>query len=229
MGVPVWIYAIGVLGTWLIFVAAIWGEKIRSWMFRPELRVVLYNPRGVAINETITTVVHSPVEIPGATTQVSLPQVKQYTRPARYYHLSVRNTRRWPVAHDVRTLLTRVETPDPGGVPTTVWTGEVPLRWEHAEIHPAARTLGRPGRADFVVAAQDPRETPERQNQLHLMPLIEPNNLQRSYYTATHIWVTVIATANEADSPALRLEIAWDGQWNAGEAEMARHLVIRSA
>jgi hypothetical protein len=229
MGIPVWIAGLGVLGTWFIFGAAIWGEKIRSSIFKPELRVTLDDPRGVPINQTITTVAHAPSELPAASSQVSLAQVQQYTRPARYYYLSVRNTRRWPVAYDVRVLLTRVETPDPGGVPTTIWTGEIPFRWEHAEIQPASRTLGRAARADFVVAAQDPRELRERQNQLHLMPVIEPNNLQRSYYTSTHIWVTVIATANEADSPALRLELAWDGQWNAGEAEMARHLVIRSA
>jgi hypothetical protein len=221
MGIPAWIAAFGVVGTWLIFVAAIWGEKIRSSLFKPELQVTLDNPRGVGINEMTSTIVNTPPEFQAAWSP-------PYTRPARYYHLLVRNTRQWPVAHDVRILITRVERPDPGGVPTTVWTGEIPLRWEHAEIHPALRTLGRPARADFIAAARDPREQPERQNQLRLMPVIEPNNLQRSYYAATHIWVTVIATANEVDSPALRLEVAWDGQWDAGETEMAGHLVIRS-
>jgi len=36
--------------------------------------------------------------------------------------------------------------PDPGGVPTTVWTGEIPLRWEHAEIHRAGDRGGRANR-----------------------------------------------------------------------------------
>lgn len=123
-------------------------------------------------------------------------------------------------------LITRLERPDPGGRPTTVWTGEIPLGWEHAAIHPASRTLGRPARADFAVAAQDPTEVSERGNQLHLMPVIEPNNFQRSYYTGTQFWVTVIATSNETDSLPLRLEVAWDGQWNAGESEMGQHLKI---
>jgi hypothetical protein len=69
----------------------------------------------------------------------------------------------------------------------------------------------------------------ERRNQLHLMPIIEPSNFQRSYYTGTRFWVTVIATSNEIDSLPLRLEVAWDGQWNAGESEMGQHLKIRAA
>ena len=215
MCIRVWIAAVGVLGTWFIFVAAIWGEKIRSWIFKPVLRVMLDDPRGVPITETITIISVSPIQ--------------QYMRPARYYHLSVRTARRWPLAHDVRILITRLERPDPGGVPTTVWTGEIPLRWEHAEIQPASRTLGRPARADFAVAAQDPREVSARRNQLHLMPVIEPSNFQRSYYAAIRFWVTVIATSNETDSPSLRLEVAWDGQWNAGKSEMGQHLKIRPA
>jgi hypothetical protein len=227
MAIPAWIAALGVLGTWFVFGAAIWGEKIRSWLFKPELRLTLDDPRGVPINETITKIVASPSQV--GQSQVGLSQVEQYRRPARYYYVSVRNVRRWPLAHDVRILITRLERPDPGGVPTTAWTGEIPLRWEHAEIHPASRTLGRPARADFAVGARDPTEVNERRNQLHLMPVIEPNNFQRSYYTGTQFWVSMIATSNETDSPTLRLEVAWDGQWNAGESEMGQHLKIRLA
>jgi hypothetical protein len=227
MEVKDWIAAAGVIGTWLLFVAAIWGERIRSSIFQPELRVKLDDPRGVALNQTITYTSISPIEVSGVNSPVSLPQTQQYTRPARYYYLEVSNTRRWPVAHDVRVLLTRVERPDPSGVPLTIWAGEIPFGWEHAEVHPASRNLGRPARADFVVAAQDPKVPLERQTQLHLLTVIEPNNLHRSFYTAAHIRITVIATSNEVDSRALRLEISWDGQWNAGEAEMAQHLVIR--
>jgi hypothetical protein len=114
MGTPAWIAALGVLGTWLIFVAAIWGEKIRSSLFKPRLFVKLDNPRGVSIPETTTTFGAGP----GMTPQV----VQQYTRSARYYYLSVSNVHRWPLAHDVRILMTRLERPDPDGAPTTVWS-----------------------------------------------------------------------------------------------------------
>jgi hypothetical protein len=108
-----------------------------------------------------------------------------------------------------------------------VWTGEIPFQWEHAQIQPASRTVGRPARADFLSAVEDPEEDPARRNQLHLMLVIEANNLERHYYTTTKFWVTVIATSQETESLALRLEVAWNGQWNPGEAEMANNLKIR--
>jgi hypothetical protein len=194
----------------LIFVAAIWGERIRAWLFKPQLRIELVSPRGVAITDNVTAIVNS--------------QRVEYKRPARYYHVSAINSRRWPIAHDVQILITRLETADAGGMPVTVWTGEIPLQWEHRELHPLLRTVGRPARADLAVVAND---TTAGRKELHLLPLIEPTNFSRSYYAATHIWVSVMATANETDSLPLRLEIAWDGEWNAGETEMAQHLVIR--
>jgi hypothetical protein len=59
------------------------------------------------------------------------------------------------------------------------------------------------------------------------MTVIEPINMQRSHYSPTKFWVTVIAASDENDSPSLRLEVAWDGRWDAGETEMAQHLIIR--
>lgn len=203
MGIPAWIALVGVVGTWFIFGAAIWGERIRASLFKPQLRVMLDDPRGELTSEAITI--------------TATGQVQQYTRPARYYHLSGRNSRRWPIAHDVRILLTRLEKPDPSGIPTTVWTGEIPLAWEHAQIHFTSRSVGRPVRADLAVVAQDPQGS-ERAS--------KPTALT-ARDCAKQIWVTVVATANEAGSPALRLELAWDGQWDTGEAEMARHVVIR--
>jgi hypothetical protein len=108
-----------------------------------------------------------------------------------------------------------------------VWTGEIPLEWEQGEIHPLFRTVGRPARAKFVVAAND---TTMDQRQLHLMLLIVPSNFERSYTAATHLWVTLMAISDEGKSDEVRLEIAWDGQWDDGEAEMAQHLrILRAA
>jgi hypothetical protein len=222
METPAWIVALGVLGTWCMFVAAIWGEKIRSSLFKPELRVVLESPRGLLTTEIITSIAASVDH----SVQISPQQVQQYKRSARYYYVSAINARRWPVAHNVRVLVTRLETVDPAGMPRTVWTGEIPLQWEHAQVHPSTRTLGRPARADLMVVAKD---TTRGQNELHLMTVIEPTNFIRSYLTAVKLWVTVVATADEVDSAALRLAIAWDGQWNSGDVEMSGHLVISAA
>jgi hypothetical protein len=212
MGTPPWITALGVVGTWLIFVAAIWGDRIRWLLFRPQLRVALENPRG---ERTIETIYKAPAE-------------PNYDRPARYYRLVASNARRWSIAHDVRILITNLEVPDASGLPTPVWTGEIPLLWLHGQVYPASRNLGRPASADFVIIAQD-LHVSENQHQLHLMPAILPNNFQRSYYSAMHIWVTVVATSIETDSPPLRLAVDWDGAWEEGEAEMARHFKIGPA
>jgi hypothetical protein len=205
-----WIILFGAVGTWLVFVAAIWGERIRTWLFKPNLRVELVSSIGTLTTETI----------------IDTRQGTQYDRPARYYNVSVVNPRRWPIATDVQIMMTRLETLSPSGTPTTAWTGEIPLQWVHQELHPLLRKVGRHAFADLAVVVND---TTVGQKQLHLLPLMKPNNFERSYYTTTRIWVTVMATANEIDSPPLRLEIAWDGQWNAGDSEMARHLVIHPA
>jgi hypothetical protein len=225
-----WIALGGLIATFLVSVAAIYGEKIRASLFKPKLSVMLDDPRGVFFTETISATAGYTMPASGMTASaMTASQLQQYTRPARYYYLTVRAERRWPQAHDVRILMTRLERPDPGGLATTVWTGEIPFQWEHAQIQPASRTLGHPARANFVVTAQDPREVTERRNQLHLMTVIEPSNMPRSYYAATKFWVTVTATSIESDSPRLRLEVSWDGQWDAGETEMGQHLKIRPA
>ena len=213
MKAEAWIALVGIGGTWCIFVAAIWGERIRSWLFKPQLHLDLVNPLGERLTETITTV--------GPSTPP-----KSYQRSARHYLVAVTNDNRWPVAHNVQIVITSLEQVGPDGSATTVWTGEIPLMWEYREISALLRTVGRAARAAVAVVADD---STRGRKELHLMPIIEPSNFQRSYYTRTHLWVTLMATADETDSPTMRLEIAWDGEWNDGNIEMARHLTIRKA
>jgi hypothetical protein len=209
MQTPAWITLVGVIGTWLIFIAAIWGERIRSWLFKPELHIQLVNPVGELTKETIIWTENG--------------ERRERQRPARYYYLSVTNLRRWPVANNVQVSITRLETPDPSREPQIAWEGEVPFQWQHPQLYPLSRIVGAAARADFVVVAND---TEVGQKQLHLMLLIEPNNFQRSHYQETLFWVTVIARSNETDSRPHRVEIAWDGEWNPGDTEMSRHLKI---
>jgi hypothetical protein len=99
MQTPAWITLLGVIGTWLIFIAAIWGERIRSWLFKPELHIQLVNPVGELTKGTIIWTENG--------------ERRERQRPARYYYLSVANLRRWPVANNVQVSITRLETPDP--------------------------------------------------------------------------------------------------------------------
>ena len=65
---------------------------------------------------------------------------------------------------------------------------------------------------------------------LELHPLIIPNDpaniRQRS--AACKFSVTFQARGLEADSNQLSVQIAWDGQWEDGNEEMAQHLVVRA-
>jgi hypothetical protein len=58
------------------------------------------------------------------------------------------------------------------------------------------------------------------------MSVIQPNNFPRRYDTATRLWVTLKARADEADSAERRFGIFWDGQWDEGESEMAQLLKV---
>ena len=205
-GTPAWIVAAGIAGTYLIFGAAIWGERLRSWLFKPQLHVELVNPRGVSMPFTI-----------------SPPDQEPYQRPGRFYHVEVVNANRWPIAHGVQILITRIERLGPDGAPITAWTGEIPLVWDHPEIQPFLRTVGRPARA-VLVTTWDDRTTGERA--IELMPVIQPTNFPRRYDTATRLWVTLRARADEADSAERRFGIFWDGQWDEGESEMAQLLKV---
>jgi hypothetical protein len=209
MEIPAWIALFGVIGTWLIFVAAIWGERIRSWLFKPTLQIELVSPIGERTTEKIIWIESG--------------QRRERERPARYYYLSVTNPRRWPVANNVQIVITRLETPDPSGRPQIAWEGEVPFQWQHPQLYPLSRIVGPAARANFIVVADD---TEEPRKQLHLMLLVEPNNFKRSYYKETLLWLTVIARSNETDSFQHRFEIAWNGEWNPGDTEMSRHLKI---
>jgi hypothetical protein len=192
------------IGTFLVAVAAIWGDWIRAKLFRPDLFVELLDPEG----ELITQV---PVQRPGPSVQ------------ARYYHLRLSN-RKFARASEAQVSIVRIEQEGPNRQPQTVYTVVLPLEWQNRALDPRPwRTVGsRPHAADLLCARPDG---------IYLTPMITPNNFPGFYPSGNHVlfWVTVQALAIEAASRPLRLEIAWDGVWELGTAEMARHLIISAS
>ena len=98
------------------------------------------------------------------------------------------------------------------------------------------RTVGPERIADLLRVLEDGNlgaaslnDRPAGDPALELTAMIYPNNFPGRSTGPTQIWVTLQARSLEADSPPLRLGIAWDGHWDAGEAEMARHLQLNSA
>jgi hypothetical protein len=202
MAVPAWVSEIGIAGTWVIAISAIWGERVRAALFKPHLDVSLVSAAGESITETLTWV------------SDGKPASRQ--RKARYYHLRVSNRRRFPVAHETQLAIEAIEMPGPDGTPHVVYRGPVPLTWRHQSLYPTARNVGPAAEAHLFAIDED--------DDLKLMPLVVPNNFVQKQRGPMRMWVTVAAHALECDSQPVRVAIAWDGKWEAGEAEMLKHV-----
>ena len=201
MATPEWVSELGVAGTLVIAIAAIWGDKIRGTLFGPKLRLALVDNVG----ELTTQVVQRG--------QAALQFI-----PARYYHVRVRNPRSYP-ATEVQILLTRLDVRRPDGKPQKMHTGALPLGWKFQAPHPETRTIGRATVADADLFFVCP-------DFLQLTPIILPFNLSAMMQGEVHIWLTLVARGLECESKPLRLRIDWDGKWERGDTEMGRHLTI---
>jgi hypothetical protein len=206
MNGPDIIALVGAVGNWAIAIVAVAGGWIGSRLLRARLCLEKNPefPRGEFIERPMTQDGH------------------QQTRQERWYHLRVSNGRagRFPPANQTQVLIRRRETPGPDGRPQVQFTGRLPLSWQHSQMWPLARTVGPPAIADLLFVTEEPS--------LSLTPIAVPFNLpnQGRYTVATRFWVIVQAQSTEATSKALKVEIAWDGQWDRGEAEMAHHLKV---
>jgi hypothetical protein len=125
-----WIMGFAAVGTWLVALLAVFGEWIRSRLFRPKLLV----------------------EPLGLTDQI-VPQ--NNGMDARYYHVRVRNFRRFPAAHEVEILITLLEQPNASGEPYAVFSQTLPLWWVRQEILPLRQTIGPAAEATLFYVRQD--------------------------------------------------------------------------
>jgi hypothetical protein len=200
---PAWVTEVSAMGSLPVAIVALFGEKLRNRLLPPKLIVEKVDDEGDLVPQTITWQDES-----GAR--------QQHQRDARYYYLRVTNTRRLiSPAHDVQVVIESVETPGPNAQPVQVFRGPLPLTWRHGHAYPPARTIGPVTECDFLVATAEPS--------LGIMASFAPNNLTVEYPHATRMWLTVPAHASECDSDPVRFEVAWDGKWDRGEAEMKMH------
>jgi hypothetical protein len=138
---------------------------------------------------------------------------------ARFFHLGLSNERRWSPATEVQVFLTRVGEPGPDERFQVSWVGEVPMRWRNQESSPLTRTVGHEADCDLCYL--------RRGGALHLLPLIVPNSLQAQRQSKCRLALFLQARSTQADSAVFRAEIAWDGEWEDGDAETQRHITIR--
>jgi hypothetical protein len=206
MAMPTWVQEAGVIGTWVVGVLALFGDRIRAWLFRPDLHLELtskigsYSPQAGRQHD-------------GAVV----------TRHARYYHLTVTNRARYPVAKDVHVLLLGVERLDQQTPPTETsgWYVPLPLGWAYGG-YPLAREIGRKTEAiaDLLFVRGD---------KLEFVPIHTPLNFQKDYSGKTRLRVTAVARGTDCESNILKLEIEWNGLWERDDDAMKKHFVIRAA
>ncbi|MFZ3238682.1 MAG: hypothetical protein WA184_25370 [Stellaceae bacterium] len=116
MATPAWLSALGVASSIAIAIVAIWGERIRAALFRPDLSLELVNNVGQRDTANGTL--------------------------ARYYRLRLTNRALHPAAHEVQVFLTQMDIRGPDGQPQTIFTGALPLPWQYQPLYPNTRTIG---------------------------------------------------------------------------------------
>jgi hypothetical protein len=121
---------IGAAGTWAVAFMALFGDRVRSWLFKPKLSVV---PEGLS-----GLVKHGEGHM------------------ARYYLVSARNPTRFPMAHNAQLVLTRVEQPDAAGKPYLAFNEILPLAWQRDPTgRLLTRTIGPKAVADLFFVQDD--------------------------------------------------------------------------
>lgn len=190
------------MATFLAVFAALFGDKVRAFLFPPRLQLTLGAREGEKTKLT--------------------DEKGDYLDDVRYYYVQVSNARRLiSPAEQTQVFLTRIEEPGPSGDFQVTWLGDVPMRWRNQEFVPPLRTIGPKVDIDFCRI--------EKKGGLWLMPIILPNNLKYKRTEACKFRATLQARSNLVDSGSLRVLVAWDGKWDDGVEEMKSHFDIRPA
>ena len=184
---------------------AMFGEKLKAKFFKPRLTLELENNHG---EMTMITLEWQTTD-----------GMQRRTEEARYYHLVVRNERKWPSSTQTQVFLKQIEQPGPDGVLQIKWTGELPIQWTHQSLYPIARTIGPAATCDICSVVKG------KWFQFH--PLLVPNNFQLHYRDPCTVVASFLIKGNEGESKIYRFQLSWDGKWADGNQEMSQHFVIK--
>jgi hypothetical protein len=184
------------LGSVAVFAVAIWGDWIKAQLFPISLSIA---------SGRLTD---NPVQL-------------NTGRHAWFYHLPVRNERRFPSASQVQLLMLSLEQINPiTGVPSLLFSEPLPMWWQRGEVLPVMRTVG-PEAIAVIFYVTDPP------SQFTFTPLVKVSHFPPSFTRAVTLRLTVQARAIEGDSAAVRLRIEWDGGWSPNSSQMTNHLAIK--
>ena len=199
-----WVSIAVALGTISAVLVALFGQAFRAKFFPPRLVLQIARPKGEKIKVQLTWFEKG--------------EPKECWEDARYYHIRVKNTRRWSPANQVQIFLTRVEEPGPDRKFQVTWLGDVPIRWRHQEVFPPSRTIGPAADCDLCSVVKG--------KSLQIYPLVAPYNLNVKRREKSIFVVSLQARSNEGDSSTVRVQISWDGKWEDGAEEMKSHLIV---
>ena len=193
--------------TLLAVIVALGGERLKRLWFKPDLHLEFESPVG----ETTRVGVRPPGGGP------------RQDAAARYYHVRLSNRARWWQATHAQVLLLRVMEAGPAGALQTTWSGEIPVSWAWAPLYPPQRTVGPDARCDLCSVVEGSGLY------VHLAAEAAAFDAFRHRPIGQPVDMTLVlqARANEGDSEITAFQISWDGKWEAGAAEMARHTVIQ--
>jgi len=140
---------------------------------------------------------------------------------AWYYHLRVVNDKRTSPAITVRVLFQRMlkKGPDDSWQERR-FTGPVQVMWRCSNDTPRFTTIGPDEYSTFACIV-------EGKKALELRLYWYPNNLTASIPPHEITRLQFRAVSDIAESNVLTIEVGWDGHWEQGSTEMARHLIIK--
>lgn len=200
-----WVNIAVAIGTISAVIVALFGQAFRAKFFPPKLALKLIHPEGEKTKQRLTWFDGN--------------QQKERWEDVRYYHVQVQNYRRWSPANQTQVFLTKLEEPGPDDDLQVTWRGDIPIGWRHQDVHPTARTIGPAADCDLCSVVKG--------KWLQLHPLVTPYNLNAQRGEKSILVLTLQARSNEGDSSLVRIQIAWDGEWNDGADEMKRHLTVK--
>jgi len=142
-------------------------------------------------------------------------------KPTRFYHLRIRNARRWAPARNARVVLTGLaRTSADQSFATLPLSGPLQLQWQFAQSSPQYPVIGPDHTCDLGHLESD--------SGFSLSTYVTPNNFQGIIRGDQRMRVEIRGLADNGESEPLLLEIAWDGGWSDDTVEMRRHLIVKT-
>lgn len=212
--IPAWPYLVSGGATMLAAIVALFGDRLRSLMFKPKLAICLLNEEGELVDQTVTSQSANALAPP-----------TQFKHGVRWWHLKIENIAlgRWPTAQDVRIYLVRLEEERQGRF-VVLWAEKVPLSLRHEHQFSPRRTAGPAIESDFFAVTDG--QLSNGHPQLCFQVPVAPNNSVVIFHGPVTLRATVLADSIEVESKPASFIIRWDGKWISGAEEMKKHLQI---